>query len=255
MLASHTRSRSGRGTARWSLVRIRQDRVWDAHKLCASTEHALVVFMGNTSYRRWGKRALDSSASFVGLLLVFPVLLVVATLVKSTSPGPILYWQERVGLGGHLFRIAKFRTMLQGADKHGHAITAAGDPRVTAVGRWLRRLKLDELPQLWNVLKGEMSLVGPRPEVPRYVHSYSSAQRRVLSVRPGITDLASIAYWREEELLVLHADFERYYQDVVLPNKLNINLQYLDRMSFVYDLWLLVRTASAIFIPMVPKAS
>ena len=198
--------------------------------------------MKNTFYRKSGKRALDSVASFVALLLVSPVLLAVAGLIKLSTPGPALYWQERVGLRGRIFRIVKFRTMHQNADKRGPAITSAMDPRVTGVGRWLRRLKLDELPQLWNVLKGEMSLVGPRPEVPRYVESYSPAQRRVLTVRPGITDLASIAYCREEELLAGHADVDRYYREVVLPDKLNLNLQYLDRMSFAYDLLLLTRT-------------
>jgi lipopolysaccharide/colanic/teichoic acid biosynthesis glycosyltransferase len=206
--------------------------------------------VGNSFYRKWGKRSLDSIASLVGLLLASPVLLVVAVVVKSTSPGPVLYRQERVGLGGQLFRIFKFRTMYQDADKRGGAaITSSGDPRVTTVGRWLRRLKLDELPQLWNVLKGEMSLVGPRPEVPRYVQSYSSAQRRVLSVRPGITDLASISYRREEELLVSYADLDRYYREVVLPDKLSMNLAYLNRISFLYDLLLLLRTMVAIFIP------
>jgi lipopolysaccharide/colanic/teichoic acid biosynthesis glycosyltransferase len=188
-------------------------------------------------------------ASLVGLLLASPVLLVVAALVKSTSPGPVLYRQERVGLGGQLFRICKFRTMYQDADQRGPAITWSGDSRVTTVGRWLRRLKLDELPQLWNVLKGEMSLVGPRPEVPRYVHSYSPAQKRVLSVRPGITDLASIAYRREEALLASHADVDRFYREVVLPDKLGMNLEYLDHISFFYDLLLLLRTIGVIFIP------
>lgn len=204
---------------------------------------------GNSLYNKWGKRSLDSLASLVGLLLASPVLLVVAALVKSTSPGPVLFWQERIGLGGLAFRIVKFRTMCQDADQRGPAITPADDARVTTVGRWLRRLKLDELPQLWNVLKGEMSLVGPRPEVPRYVESYSSAQRRVLTVRPGITDPASIAYRREEDLLAGHADLDRYYREVVLPDKLNKNLEYLDRMSFTYDLLLLIRTTKAIFLP------
>jgi lipopolysaccharide/colanic/teichoic acid biosynthesis glycosyltransferase len=204
---------------------------------------------GNSLYNKWGKRSLDSIASLVGLVLASPVLLVVAALVKSTSPGPVLFWQERIGLGGLAFRIVKFRTMCQDADQRGPAITPADDARVTTVGRWLRRLKLDELPQLWNVLKGEMSLVGPRPEVPRYVEFYSSAQRRVLTVRPGITDPASIAYRREEDLLAGHADLDRYYREVVLPDKLNKNLEYLDRMSFTYDLLLLIRTTKAIFLP------
>lgn len=204
--------------------------------------------MTNGFYRNGGKRALDSIASTLGLLLASPVLLVVAVLIKGTSPGPVFYRQERVGLEGRCFRIVKFRTMCQGADQFGPGITSSGDPRVTAIGRWLRRVKLDELPQLWNVLKGEMSLVGPRPEVLRYVESYSTAHRRVLSVRPGITDLASIAYRGEEELLAGHSDLDRYYREVVLPDKLDMNLEYLDRMSFTYDLLLMVRTTQAIFI-------
>jgi lipopolysaccharide/colanic/teichoic acid biosynthesis glycosyltransferase len=205
--------------------------------------------VGNSSYNKWGKRSLDSIASLVGLLLASPVLLVVAALVKSTSPGPVLFWQERIGLGGLVFRIVKFRTMCQDADQRGPAITSVEDARVTTVGRWLRRLKLDELPQLWNVLKGDMSLVGPRPEVPRYVESYSLAHRRVLTVRPGITDPASIAYRREEYLLAGHADLDRYYREVVLPDKLEKNLEYLDRMSLTYDLLLLIRTTKAILLP------
>jgi lipopolysaccharide/colanic/teichoic acid biosynthesis glycosyltransferase len=204
--------------------------------------------MANGFYRNGGKRAFDLSASLAGLLLASPVMLAVAVLVKSMSAGPVFYRQERIGLAGRVFRIIKFRTMCQDAGQSGPAITSARDPRVTTVGRWLRRLKLDELPQLWNVLKGEMSLVGPRPEVPCYVESYSSAHRRVLSVRPGITDLASIAYRREEELLAGHADLDRYYREVVLPDKLDMNLTYLDRMSFTYDLLLLARTTRAIFI-------
>jgi lipopolysaccharide/colanic/teichoic acid biosynthesis glycosyltransferase len=206
--------------------------------------------VGNTFYRKWGKRSLDAIASVVGLLLASPVLLVVVVVIKGTSIGPVFYWQERVGLRGQPFRIVKFRTMCQDADQRGPAITWSGDSRVTTVGRWLRWLKVDELPQLWNVLKGEMSLVGPRPEVPHYVQSYSAAQRGVLSVRPGITDLASISYRREEEVLASHADVDRYYREVVLPDKLSMNLEYLNRISFFYDLGLLVRTMSAIFIPL-----
>ena len=203
--------------------------------------------METTFYRQWGKRTLDLILSLFGLLLLSPLLLVIAALVKITSSGPVVYRHVRVGLGGQLFGVMKFRTMVPDSDQRGPAITSAADPRITPIGRWLRRLKLDELPQLWNVLKGDMSLVGPRPEAPRYVESYSPAQRRVLSVRPGITDLASIAYRHEEDLLAGHADLDRYYREVVLPDKLNLNLVYLDRMSLLYDLSLLVRTATAIF--------
>lgn len=198
-------------------------------------------------YQRRGKRALDFIAATVGLLLLAPLLLVVALLVRITSRGPVFYWQDRVGWGGHIFQIVKFRSMFEDVDKRGLAITSSVDPRVTPMGRMLRHFKLDELPQLWNVLKGEMSLVGPRPEVPSYVETYSPAQRRVLTVRPGITDPASIAYRREQDLLAAQPDPDRYYRDVVLPDKLNMNLEYLDRISFSYDLLLVLLTTGSIF--------
>jgi lipopolysaccharide/colanic/teichoic acid biosynthesis glycosyltransferase len=203
--------------------------------------------MAHTFYLNSGKRALDAAASLLGLLLVSPVLLIVALIIKCTSRGPVFYRQQRVGLHGRTFSIVKFRTMRSDAEQLGPSLTAAHDPRVTAVGRRLRRLKLDELPQLWNVLIGEMSLVGPRPEVPQYVAFYSPAERRVLTVRPGMTDLASIAYRNEEELLARDADPDRHYREVVLPDKLRLNLEYLDRISLTFDLLLLVRTAKAVF--------
>lgn len=200
-------------------------------------------------YTKTGKRAFDCMAAAIGLLLLFPVLLALSLLIKLSSPGPVLYRQERVGRGGKLFWIAKFRSMLEGADNGGPAITASGDPRVTALGGDLRRLKLDELPQLWNVLKGEMSLVGPRPEVPCYVETYSDSQRRVLVIRPGITDPGSILYRHEEQLLGDQPNPERYYREVILPHKLNLNLEYLSHISFSYDLSLLLRTTGCIVLP------
>jgi len=198
-------------------------------------------------YQKCGKRVFDCIAAALGLLLLAPLLLLIALLVKITSRGPVLYLQDRVGRSGQIFRILKFRSMFEDADKRGVAITSSIDPRVTSIGRTLRYLKLDELPQLWNVLKGEMSLVGPRPEVPRYVESYSPAQRRVLTVRPGITDPASIAYRREQELLAAQPDPDRYYREIVLPDKLNMSLEYLDRMSFSYDVLLVLHTTGSIF--------
>src|SRR6516225_4228532 len=143
-------------------------------------------------YARFGKRLIDIVASSAGLIVLSPVLILVGILTKCTSRGPMLYWQDRVGLRGTCFRIAKFRSMVVDAEKRGPDITSSGDPRVTPVGSVIRNLKLDELPQLWNVLKGEMSLVGPRPELPKYVASYSTNQTSVLAVRPGITDPASL---------------------------------------------------------------
>ncbi len=203
--------------------------------------------MQQTFYLRSGKRLLDLALSALGIVLVSPLLLATAALVKITSSGPIIYRHRRVGLNGQTFEVLKFRTMVRDADKKGLSVTSATDARITTVGRWLRRSKLDELPQLWNVLKGEMSLVGPRPEVAEYVDSYSPIQRQVLSVRPGITDPAAIAYRHEEELLAGRDDLERYYREIVLPDKLNLNLAYLDRISLLYDVSLLLQTTTAIF--------
>ena len=200
-------------------------------------------------YPNHGKRLFDFVAAAIGLLVLAPVIVLVALLVKLTSPGPAFYRQERVGRGGTIFRIAKFRSMHYQANingSRGPQITSAGDPRITRVGCMLRRFKLDELPQLWNVLKGEMSLVGPRPEVACFVASYSALQRRVLTVRPGMTDPASLAYRREEELLATQPDPGRYYREVVLPDKLRMNLVYLEHISFFNDLSLVLRTSGSV---------
>ena len=203
--------------------------------------------MEHTFYASIGKRLFDVTVAVAGLVLLSPLFVILTVLVKLTSSGPVFYRQKRVGRNGHIFLIAKFRSMYADADQRGQSITCAGDPRVTPIGHVLRRLKLDELPQLWNVLQGDMSLVGPRPEVPSYVESYSSSQRRVLSVRPGITDPASILYRHEESILGCQTDPDRYYREVVLPDKLKINLQYLKCFSFSYDLLLVLRTMGCIF--------
>lgn len=200
-----------------------------------------------TFYRRRGKRLVDAAVSFLALLFLSPFLVVIAILVKLTSHGPALYWQERVGKDGRVFRMAKFRSMIANAHRKGRPITAAGDERVTRVGALLRKLKIDEVPQLWNVLRGEMSLVGPRPEVPLYVQLYTPAQRRVLSVAPGITDPASIAYRHEEQILSASDDPETLYREAVLPHKLALNLDYIRRMSFSLDVTLIFQTLASIF--------
>lgn len=192
------------------------------------------------------KRAFDISASALGLVLLSPVLLLIGLAVKLSDGGPAFYRQERVGWHGRPFRIWKFRTMRTGADKSGPSVTRRGDPRITAVGRWLRQTKLDELPQLFNVLAGEMSLVGPRPEVPKYVALYSPEQRRVLELRPGITDLASVEFRNEEELLAAAADAESFYRSVCIPRKIQLNLEYAQRASFGSDLKLIAETFAAI---------
>jgi lipopolysaccharide/colanic/teichoic acid biosynthesis glycosyltransferase len=200
-------------------------------------------------HRRIAKRALDVAVSSAALIVASPLLLLIAAAIKLTSPGPVLFRQPRVGRGGRSFWIWKFRTMVEGAHDRGPAITASGDPRVTPIGLLLRRTKLDELPQLVNVWRGEMSLVGPRPEVPRYVAGYSDEDRSVLSIRPGITDLASIAFRDEESVLAQFVDRERAYVDVLLPRKLALAREYLRRQSFTLDLELLLRTLLVVVQP------
>ena len=198
-------------------------------------------------YVSGGKRILDFFTAAIGLVFLLPGFLFVALLSKLTSPGPIFYRQERVGRAGRTFKIVKFRTMQIDADKHGPSITASSDSRITSLGRIMRTLKIDEIPQLWNVLKGEMSLVGPRPEIPLYVKSYTEEQKRVLTILPGITDPSSIAYRNEEELLAQQANPERYYQEVILPHKLSLNMEYIQNRSLKYDLSLLAKTLFSIF--------
>ena len=188
------------------------------------------------------KRLFDILASGFGLLVLSPLFLILAVWIPLDSQGPVFYRQTRVGRGGRDFRIFKFRTMRVGADK-GSLVTIGGrDPRVTRVGAFLRRLKLDELPQLLNVLIGDMSLVGPRPEVRKYVDLYTPEQLHVLDVRPGMTDAASIKYRNESELLGQVEDPEDYYIHVVMPDKLAINLDYVRNHSFWGDIRLIFKT-------------
>jgi lipopolysaccharide/colanic/teichoic acid biosynthesis glycosyltransferase len=186
------------------------------------------------------KRAFDVVAALTGLIVLSPLSLVIAIAILIESGAPILYRGQRVGQGEREFRILKFRTMIRDADTKGGGITVAGDPRITPVGRWLRRTKLDEVPQLWNVLVGEMSFVGPRPEDPRFVSGYQPAQRRLLEVKPGITSPASIKYRNEEQLLV-GPNSDAAYREI-LADKLRIDLEYVDHRSFWSDLGLIFRT-------------
>jgi lipopolysaccharide/colanic/teichoic acid biosynthesis glycosyltransferase len=190
------------------------------------------------------KRLFDVVASALGLLLLLPLMLSIATWVRLDSPGPVLFRQTRVGRFGRPFTIHKFRTMRV---EPGAAITVGEDPRITRSGRILRASKLDELPQLWDVLRGAMSLVGPRPELPRYVELYPADLReQVLSVRPGITDPASLAFSCEAELLATAADPEREYVEVVMPAKLRLSADYAARASLAADLRLIVRTLARV---------
>ena len=180
---------------------------------------------------RFLTRFFDLLFSLVGLLLLFPIFAIVSLSILLASGWPVFYFQTRIGKGGRPFRLAKFRTMNNGADQSGQLTVGGRDPRITSVGYILRKYKLDELPQLWHVFTGKMSLVGPRPEVQRYVDHYTEEQRKVLSVRPGITDEASIAYSNENELLSNAADPERYYKEVILPDKIRLNLFYINEPS------------------------
>jgi len=192
------------------------------------------------------KRLFDVVVAAVGLVVFSPLFVLLAIWIRLDSSGPVLYRGERVGKDGQLFRIFKFRSMTEGAAQVGPGITARGDPRVTRAGRFLRRIKLDELPQLLNVLRGEMSLVGPRPEDSRYVTLYTPEQRRVLSVRPGITSPASVAY-RDEEAMLWHHNVDDLYTRVVMPSKLKMDLAYIDHMSFGFDLKVIAMTIQALF--------
>jgi lipopolysaccharide/colanic/teichoic acid biosynthesis glycosyltransferase len=197
--------------------------------------------------RRFAKRAFDLALTVPALLLCSPELFAVAMLIKLDDGGPVFFRQERVGFRGRPFQMWKFRTMIVDAERRGGQLTIGGDPRVTRVGRFLRRTKLDELPQLFNVVRGEMSLQGPRPEVPRYVALYSPEQRRVLELVPGITDPASIAYRDESELLAEAADPERTYVEQIMADKIRINLEYADRATLWSDLGVLFRTFVRLF--------
>lgn len=189
-----------------------------------------------------GKRAFDVALTLAGLALALPLMAVIAAMVAAGDGFPVLFRQERIGRGGAPFSILKFRTMVRDAQTRGILLTVGDDPRVTRVGRWLRRTKLDELPQLFNVLRGEMSLVGPRPEVHRYVALYTDDQKRVLALRPGITDPASIVFCNEADVLALYPDLHEAYVKKVMPEKIRINLAYAQRRSVAADLRILLRT-------------
>lgn len=192
------------------------------------------------------KRIFDVTASGLGLLLLSPLFLIVAIWIRLDSPGPVFYRQTRVGRYNKDFRLFKFRSMRIGSDKKGLITVGGRDPRVTRSGYWIRKYKLDELPQLINVFKGDMSLVGPRPEVRKYVDLYTPEQLHVLDVRPGITDMASIRYRNENEMLEQAADPEQFYRDTVMQDKLRINLEYVSDHSFFKDIKIILMTFKAV---------
>lgn len=189
------------------------------------------------------KRVFDFTLSIWGLFFLSVPLLMIAVLIKLTSKGPVFYISDRVGENGKIFRLLKYRTMFVGADKESEgSVTVLGDRRVTLVGKVLRRFKLDELPSLINVLKGEMSFVGPRPDVPGYADKLEGDDRRVLLLKPGITGSATLKYANEEELLANVDDPKRYNDEVIFPDKVRINLEYLDNWSFLNDLKIIFKT-------------
>jgi lipopolysaccharide/colanic/teichoic acid biosynthesis glycosyltransferase len=188
------------------------------------------------------KRAYDFFFAAIGLLLLSPLFGIIAALVKCSDGGPVFFRQQRVGQNGALFRIWKFRTMIVGSEKKGLSVTRDGDSRITRVGWFLRKTKLDELPQLLNVIRGEMSLVGPRPEVPCYVACYSDEQRAILSLKPGITDLATLEFRHEEELLRSASDVEAFYLQSCVPRKIELNQIYARQATLWTDTVLILKT-------------
>lgn len=195
------------------------------------------------------KRLFDVLISACALAVASPLMIVIALAVRLESPGPAFFRQQRVGRGGKLFTILKFRSMYFSPAAAGLPLTAANDRRVTAVGAFLRRSKLDELPQLINVLKGDMSVVGPRPEVPRYVEMYPADLRQaILSVRPGITDEASIEFRNEDRVLGDSADAEKTYIEQIMPRKLDLYARYASHHTFLGDLRILGRTLTAVVL-------
>ncbi|NMF07010.1 sugar transferase [Clostridium beijerinckii] len=188
------------------------------------------------------KRIFDLICSTLGLIVLSPILIVIAIRIKTDSDGPVFFKQIRIGEKNKEFEILKFRTMVVDAEKLGRQITVGNDSRITKIGAFLRKYKLDELPQLINVFKGDMSLVGPRPEVPRYVNMYNEEQRRVLEVKPGITDLASIRYRDENDLLGEAENPDDFYINTIMPDKLALNLEYINKNNIFLDIYIILKT-------------
>jgi lipopolysaccharide/colanic/teichoic acid biosynthesis glycosyltransferase len=193
------------------------------------------------------KRLTDLILSSISIVLLSPLLILISICIKLSDRGPVLYKAQRIGLHGEIFRMFKFRTMVVNADKIGGSSTPDNDPRITAVGRFLRKYKLDELPQLFNVLRGEMSIVGPRPEVKEYVDMYSQEEKIILSVRPGITDWASI--WNPDEGKILQgsSDPDKTYLEIIRPGKIRLQMKYVRERSFWADLKIIWATLKIMF--------
>jgi len=194
------------------------------------------------------KRLFDIIFSLIGLVFLAPFLILITIIIKADSKGPVFYIQKRVGKGNKDFRLFKFRSMRIDSDISGLLTVGNKDPRITSSGYYLRKYKLDEIPQLYNVLKGEMSFVGPRPEVRKYVELYNEDQMKVLEVKPGITDLASIKYRNENELLADSEDPEGLYTNEIMPDKIKINLEYISDRSLLKDIRIIIKTLKAVII-------
>ena len=192
------------------------------------------------------KRIFDFLLALIGILFLLPLFILISVFIKVDSSEPIFYKQIRVGKNNKDFKLLKFRTMASGSDKQGLITVGNNDSRITKPGAFLRKYKLDELPQLINVLIGDMSLVGPRPEVRKYVSLYSEKQLNILSIKPGITDIASIKFSNENELLKGQDEPEKFYIETIMPEKLKLNLEYINKMSFFYDLKLIFMTIQKI---------
>ncbi len=197
-------------------------------------------------YRAFGKRLFDIIATTIGMLLLAPIMLIIILWIKFSSKGPLLYVQKRVGKNFKEFDLYKFRSMVVDADKNGLSITSGDDSRITKVGKIIRRTKIDELPQLFNVLKGDMSLVGPRPEVMKFVAQKKEEYIKVLSVKPGITDTAAIEFRDEESIMEQYDDKEDAYIKYVLPRKIKLYYMYIENITFVNDVRLILQTLKVI---------
>ncbi len=195
------------------------------------------------------KRLLDITLSLIGLTVMLPLFALIAILIKIDSPGPVFYKHRRIGKNFKPFGVYKFRTMVKDADKRGPQITSGGDPRITKIGRFLRKSKIDELPQLINVLKGDMSLVGPRPEVEKYVNLYKKDYQEILKVRPGITDISSVIYRDEESVLKEQHDPEEYYKNILLPQKIQLAKKYVKNQSVIFDMKIILATILKVIFP------
>ena len=198
-------------------------------------------------YKDFGKRIFDIVATLIGGILLLPLIIVIIIWIKTTSKGPLFYIQKRVGLNFKEFNLYKFRSMVVNADRIGPSVTSGDDPRITKIGKILRRTKIDELPQLINVLKGDMSLVGPRPEVIKFVEQKKEDYKIILSIKPGITDNAAIEYRNEETIMEQYENKEKAYIDIVLPQKIKLYKKYINNISFIGDLKLILKTIKVIW--------